>query len=247
MRDLSPLRAVVLDVDGVIVDSPHEQAWRAALDGITEPARLTPALYQTYVAGRPRLDGARAILEQLGVPDAAVRSVAYAEAKQRRIIDLIAAGSFAAFPDAVRFILAVKAQGLRVAAASSSKNANAMLRLVPLPGGGSLLDAFDANLSGRDVRHGKPDPEIFLTAAAELRVPPGACLVVEDAPAGIVAARAGGMAALGTARSGPAAELVAAGADLVVASLDEVAIDELPNGRLRLRAAPGSQTHADRA
>ena len=79
---------------------------------------------------------------------------------------------------------------------------------------------------------GKPNPEIFLLAAAEMRVAPARCFVVEDAPAGIEAARAGRMTALGVARLQDAAELRAAGADLVVTSLDEVAIDELADGRL---------------
>ncbi len=94
---------------------------------------------------------------------------------------------------------------------------------------------FDANVCGRDLRQGKPNPEIFLLAAAELRVPPAHCVVVEDAPAGIEAARAGDMAALGVARHDDAALLRAAGADLVVTSLDEVAVDELADGRLRRR------------
>ena len=82
---------------------------------------------------------------------------------------------------------------------------------------------------------GKPDPEIFLLAAAELGVVPAVCLVVEDAPVGVEAARAGGMAALGVARLGDEALLRAAGADLVVTSLDEVAVEALAEGRLRTR------------
>ncbi len=238
MRELPPIRAVVLDVDGVIVDSPHEAAWRAALAGFTDPARLTPALYRSLVAGRPRLDGARAILDHLGLDPTLAEP--YAQAKQQRIVDLIAAGRFAAFPDALRFLAAAKARGLRLAAASSSRNANLMLAQLTLPSGTPLLDAFDANLSGREMRHGKPDPEIFLTAAAELAIVPTACLVVEDAPAGIRAARAGGMAALGIARTGSADELTEAGADLVLPSLDALALEDLPAGRLRPIAPPRS-------
>jgi beta-phosphoglucomutase-like phosphatase (HAD superfamily) len=122
-----------------------------------------------------------------------------------------------------------------MAVASSSKNANQMMRSIRLDSGRSLLDVFSANVCGRDLRHGKPNPEIFLLAAAELGVPPDQCFVVEDAPAGIEAARAGRMAALGVARLGDAASLRAAGADLVVTSLDEVAIDELVAGRLSRR------------
>jgi beta-phosphoglucomutase len=63
---LRPLSAVIFDVDDVLVASPHERAWREALRGITEPAPLTAAIYQACVAGKPRLAGARAILERLG-------------------------------------------------------------------------------------------------------------------------------------------------------------------------------------
>jgi beta-phosphoglucomutase-like phosphatase (HAD superfamily) len=110
-----------------------------------------------------------------------------------------------------------------------------MMQLIPIDTGDSLLDMFDANTCGRELRRGKPDPEIFLLAAQELDVPPDRCVVVEDAPAGIQAARAGGMAALGVARLHDEALLHAAKADLVVTSLDEVAVDALANGQLRRR------------
>ena len=72
------IAAAIFDVDGVLVASPHERAWREALRGITDPARLTTELYQAHVAGKPRLSGARAALEQLKIPDAAERAVSYA-------------------------------------------------------------------------------------------------------------------------------------------------------------------------
>jgi len=226
------LVAGVFDVDGVLLVSPHERAWREALHGFAEPARFTTAMYQAHVAGKPRLSGARAALEALGVPDAERQAVAYAERKQERLEALIQAGSVAAFADALRFVRAVGALGWRMAVASSSKNTNRMMQPIRLASGQSLLDAFSANVCGRDLRHGKPDPEIFLLAAAELRVAPERCFVVEDAPAGIKAARAASMTALGVARLGDAALLQAAEADLVVTSLDEVAIGELADGRL---------------
>jgi len=89
-----------------------------------------------------------------------------------------------------------------------------------------------ANTCGRDLPQGKPNPDIFLLAAAELRIAPARCVVVEDAPAGIEAAKAARMTGLGVARFGDAASLRAAGADLVVTSLDDVTIDELTGGRL---------------
>jgi len=230
-----PPAAVIFDVDGVLVASPHEQAWREALRGITDPARLTTAIYQAHVAGKPRLSGALAALEQLGVPDAPARTAGYAAHKQHLVEALIEAGDFTVFPDALRFAQALAAAGIPLAVASSSKNANQMMGRIPLPPDRTLLDLFAVNVCGRDFARGKPDPEIFRTAAAELHAPPARCLVVEDATAGIEAALAGGMLALGIARLGDAALLRAAGADLVVTDLDQVAVDRLIAGTLGTR------------
>jgi HAD superfamily hydrolase (TIGR01509 family) len=228
--------AIIFDVDGVVVASPHEEAWRSALDGITDPLRLTTEIYQAHVAGKPRPAGARAVLDQLGIPDAGHLAIRYAERKQMLVEKLIADGAFSAFPDALRFILATRKLGFGLAVASSSRNAIQMMRLIRFDSGDSLLDSFGANTCGRELLHGKPHPEIFLLAAAGLGVSPDRCLVVEDASAGIEAARAGGMAALGVARLHDEALLHAAKADLVVASLDEVSTDGLAYGELRLRA-----------
>jgi beta-phosphoglucomutase-like phosphatase (HAD superfamily) len=231
------LTAAIFDVDGVLLASPHERAWREALQDFADPNRFTSAMYQAHVAGKPRLSGARAALEALGVPDAGRHAVAYAERKQKRLEELIHAGSVAAFPDALRFVQAVGTLGWRMAVASSSKNANGMMQSIRLDSGQSLLNVFSANVCGRDLRQGKPNPEIFLLAAAELHVAPAQCFVVEDAPAGIEATRAGHMTALGVARHSDAALLRAAGADLVVTGLDEIAVDELADGRLCRRPA----------
>ena len=231
------LTAAIFDVDGVLLASPHERAWREALAGYADPARFTTAVYQAQVAGKPRMAGALAALEAMGVPDAERQAATYAERKQARLEELIRAGSVKAFPDALRFVQAIKGLGWPMAVASSSKNANAMLKLIHLADGSSLHDAFGVNVCGRDLRHGKPDPEIFLLAATGLRVAPAHCVVAEDAPAGIQAARAGGMAGLGVARLHDAAGLEAQHASLVVTSLDEVAIDGLAAGRLCRRPA----------
>ena len=236
MSDYSQtLTAAIFDVDGVLLASPHERAWREALQGFADPDRFTASMYEAQVAGKPRLDGALAALTELGVLDAARLAGVYAERKQKRLEELIDAGSVAAFPDALRFVQAVSALGWNIAAASSSKNANAMMRTIRLDSGQSLFDIFNVNVCGRDLPKGKPDPEIFRLAAAELRVEPARCFVAEDAPAGIEAAHACYAMALGVARHGDSAQLGAAGADLVVTSLDEIAIDELVGGRLRRR------------
>ena len=121
------MRAAIFDVDGVLLASPHERAWRDALVGLADPARFTTAVYQAAVAGKPRMDGAIAALKALGVADAAGHVGAYAERKQARLEELIATGQVRAFPDALRFVAAVSALAWPRAVASSSKNANAML------------------------------------------------------------------------------------------------------------------------
>jgi HAD superfamily hydrolase (TIGR01509 family) len=240
-------RGAIFDVDGVLVDSPHERAWRETLRELMEtrwsdirgestysPERFTPQLYQQVVAGKPRMSGARAALDYFQVPNAETRVEEYADRKQQLVVELIEAGEFTAFADALRFVLAVHGAGVLVAAASSSKNAGLLLRKVLL-GPGSLLDVFDSNISGRDFAQGKPHPEIFLTAAKELGLAPRECFVVEDATAGVEAAKAGNMAALGVARADDAELLSAAAADLVVTTLDEVDLDRLSEGRLARR------------
>ena len=161
----------------------------------------------------------------------------YAAVKQEHLIKLMEAGEFTAYPDAIRFVLATKAAGIPIAAASSSKNADLLLRQVRLDDyvaekGLALLDLLDADVSGRDLPRGKPDPMIFLVAAEELPATPARCFVVEDAAVGVQAAKAGRMAALGVARLGDTEALVNAGADLAVRSLDEVSRPALAEGRL---------------
>jgi beta-phosphoglucomutase len=253
-------RGAIFDVDGVLVDSPHERAWREALQELMEnewsdirgqttysPDRFTPAIYQAVMAGKPRAAGAQSALEYFGVPDAAARADLYGERKQERVIKLIEAGKFHAFTDALRFVLAVKNAGIPLAVASSSKNAGLFLRKIqldlfcaerglPYPfvhEGMTLLEIFDADISGRDFKQGKPHPEIFLTAAQELHQEPQSCFVVEDASSGVQAAKAGNMAALGVARMHDQQLLNEAGADLVVTSLDDAAINSLQDGRLQ--------------
>src|SRR5215831_20806395 len=252
-------RGAIFDVDGVLVDSPHERAWREALRDLMEhewsdirgsttytPERFTTAVYQAVMAGKPRRDGARAALEYFEVPDAADRADQYGEQKQRRVIELIEAGEFHAFADALRFVLGVKSRGVPIAVASSSKNAGLFLSRIRLDvfaaerglpydfirEGLPLQGIFDADTSGRDLPRGKPDPMIFLTAAGELGLPPPSCFVVEDATSGVQAAKAGEMAAVGVARMHDQALLQQAGADLVVTALDEVAIEALDRGSL---------------
>ena len=256
---MAAFQGAIFDVDGVLVDSPHELAWREVFRSLMEgdwrdvrdqtrwtPEAFTPAVYQQLVAGVPRMAGARAAMEHFGVPDIEARIGQYAADKQAHVITLIEEGRFMAFPDALRFILAVKDMGIRVAAASSSKNAKRLLERIRLDTfaaeqklgydfirpGMTLQELFDADISGRDFPHGKPDPTIFLTAAEELGVPPSRCFVVEDSSSGISAARAAGMASLGIARLHDELLLVESRADLVVTTLDNVSLRALAEGVL---------------
>ncbi|MDQ6805367.1 MAG: HAD-IA family hydrolase [Actinomycetota bacterium] len=253
----------IFDVDGVLVDSPHEPAWREVLKELMEgdwadirdqttwtPPAFTAEVYQQIISGKPRMAGALAALEHFGVPDPETRVDVYAERKQERVVALIEAGEFSAYPDALRFLLAVKDAGIAVAAASSSKNAGLFLRQIRLDKfaardglaydwikpGLTLLAAFDVDTSGRHFEQGKPHPEIFLTAARELGIDPRAVFVVEDAVSGVQAAKAGAFAALGLARHDDEAQLAEADADIVVSTLDDIDLGGVAEGRLARRA-----------
>jgi beta-phosphoglucomutase len=249
------LHGGIFDIDGVLLDTPHERAWREALQELmagpwhalapqttyTSDA-FTTAVYQQQVAGKPREAGAAAALAYFHVPDPdGARTREYSEAKQALLERLAAAGDVRTYDDALLFLLEVKAAGVHVCAASSSKNADAFLRAVNVSaftavhglrypfvaGATNLLELFDANVDGRAVPHGKPAPDLFLAAAQALGIDPSRCFVAEDAPAGVEAAKAGGMYAIGVARHDDAESLRAKGADLVTPRLDEIDVPAL--------------------
>jgi trehalose/maltose hydrolase-like predicted phosphorylase/beta-phosphoglucomutase-like phosphatase (HAD superfamily) len=266
-------RGAIFDVGGVLVDLPHHRAWREALRELMEgewsdirgqtsysPERFTHTVYQQVMAHLPHLAGARGVLEYFGVPGAGGRAGRYAAGKQEHAIKLVEMGEFAAFADALRFILAVKNLGIPVAAASLSTSARRFLRQIRLDTfaagqrldypfirpGLTLLQLFDANISGRDFPRGQHDPMIFLAAAAKLGATPDRCFVVADAVTGVEAAKAGKMTALGVARLGDEELLLQAGADLVVTTLDDVSLEALADGRLEQRQASAERRRRQR-
>ena len=104
-------QGAIFNMDGVLVDSPHELAWREALKELLDgdwrdirdrtrwtAERFTTQLYQQLLAGKPRLAGAQAALEYFGVPDVDRRSEQYAAAKQRLVVQLIEQGRLGHFP-----------------------------------------------------------------------------------------------------------------------------------------------------
>jgi beta-phosphoglucomutase len=123
------------------------------------------------------------------------------------------------FPGVVRLIEELRGRGLKVALASSSKNANTVVDLL------NIRHLFDIIVDGNMVAHSKPDPEIFLLAARQLRVKHEACLVIEDAAAGVEAALAAGMACVGVGSGdllGKANLVIAHTGDFETSTLDKL-------------------------
>ena len=187
---------------------------------------------------RQRLfERAAALLAYFNIPNAnGDRLEALCRDKQRMIAHLIDEGKFTAYDDALGFAVKAKCAGALLGAASSSKNANKLISKVELHEfcrrsgleccfvrpQTTLLDIFDANVCGRELARGKPHPEIFLSAAEMLGREPGACVVIEDAPSGVQAAKSGGMLCIGVARLDDQDLLRSAGADWVVSSLNGI-------------------------
>ncbi len=110
-------------------------------------------------------------------------------------------------PGTIEFIQDIKSHGIKTAIGSASKNAGFILGRL------GLAESFDAIVDGTKVFRAKPDPEIFLRAAEELNIPPGNCIVFEDAAAGVEAAIRGGMACIGIGEESllPKAKMVVKG------------------------------------
>ena len=206
------MRAVLWDLDGVLVDSApfHFQAWRELFTSLGREFseadfRHTFGLRNDTILG-----------DLLGdLPPAEVeRLAARKEALFRRAVR----GNIAALPGALALLRLLRERGLRLALVSSTPHANIELVLRSL----GVETAFDVIVGEEDVTRGKPDPEGFLLAAERLGVPPGECVVIEDAPAGVEAAKRGGMRCVGVCGDRPREAL--AKADLVVENLEDPAM-----------------------
>ena len=185
------IRGVIFDLDGVIVttDDCHYRAWKRMAD---EEGIYFDRSINERLRGVSRMDSLSIILERAGKPYTEAQKEEMAARKNRYYVDLISALTPEdILPGALEVINALKAKGIRVAIVSSSRNTPIILRQI------GLSNAFDAVSDGNQITHSKPHPEVFLLAAKLLQLPPAECLVVEDADAGIEAALAGGMKALG--------------------------------------------------
>jgi len=205
--------AAIFDMDGVLVDTyhAHYQSWLAMAQaegfGFTEEefAQTFGRTSREIIAhfwGRGRLSD-----EEIALMDERK------EAAFREIIEQ----DFPAMPGASALLEDLHRAGFALAVGSSGPPENVELVVNKL-GADSLLGAV---VTGRDVHRGKPDPEVFLIAAQRLQVDPQRCVVVEDAPAGVEAARAARMHSVGLASTGRTPDDLAA-ADLVVERLDEL-------------------------
>lgn len=186
------IEGLIFDLDGVIVftDKFHFQAWKALADrlGIYFDEKINHRL-----RGVSRMESLEIILERYeGKPFTTEEKEALAEEKNKTYRKLLDTMTPADVSDEVRATLAeLRRRGYRLAIGSSSKNAKYILEKV------KLTDAFDAISDGTNITRSKPDPEVFLKGAEFLGLKPEVCMVVEDAKAGIQAAKAGGMYAAG--------------------------------------------------
>ncbi|MBM3216773.1 HAD family phosphatase [Candidatus Poribacteria bacterium] len=211
-----PTHAVLFDLDGVLVDSSlyHRMALERLGDELGVP--VTEAFHRATFGTRTR-ETLIALLNPIPSDAELDRLIERKEALYREC----ARGRIDPLPGAVELVRGLRAAGVALAIGSSTVLANVELALREI----GVLDSFDAIVAGEDVSIGKPDPEVFLTAARKVEVPPERCVVIEDAPQGVEAARRGGMRVVAVASSRDAAELV--GADRVVASLSDLSPDDL--------------------
>lgn len=204
-------RAVLWDLDGTLADSRdyHWRAWRdsMAAAGVT----ITDAQFNASFGQRND-----AILTNwLGSDATPERIREIGDAKEALYRTLMSREGIVPLPGAAEWVRRLHDEGWKQAIASSAPRLNVELMVTML----ELRDWIDELVSAEDVRAGKPDPEVFLTAAARLGVAPARCVVVEDAAAGIEAARRGGMRSIGVGPSPIQA------ADIAMRSLDALPPD----------------------
>jgi beta-phosphoglucomutase len=208
------IRAFIFDLDGVLTDTSefHYLAWKRLADeeGIPFTREDNEAL-----RGVSRHESLRLLLKGRTLP--LEQFEAWAERKNRYYLELIKQiTSRNLLPGALEFLQALQKAGLKRAIASSSKNARLVVERL------NLLPWVDVLVDGTMVDRSKPAPDLFLKAAELLGEPPNACVVVEDAEAGIEAARAAGMRVIGI---GPNERV--GKADLVLPGLNALGLDEI--------------------
>ncbi len=205
-------RGALFDLDGVIVDSSqfHYESWVKL--GEEVGFVMTPEFFRKTFGQRNDL-----IIKQL-VPNATDEQIAEWGARKEELYREVARGRLVPLPGAMELIRGLKELGFKLAIASSTPRINIAFAIEQLNMGG----LFDDFVGAEDVKHGKPDPEVFLTAAQRVGAPPERCVVFEDAIAGVIAAKRGRMKCIAVTTTNPRKALEEAGADLIVDSLIEV-------------------------
>lgn len=205
------IEAVIFDMDGVLVDSEPFICRAACMMFAERGVTVGPGDFEPFVGmGENRYIGG--VAEKYGH---AVDILAVKKRTYDIYLDIIK-GALKPLPGVFEFIDACKARSYKLAVASSADLRKVEGNLVEI---GLPLDRFDAVVTGDDVAHKKPAPDIFLEAANRIGKEAAACLVVEDAPSGVAAAKAAGAKCLGITSSFTEAQL--AGADCFARDLAE--------------------------
>lgn len=214
---------VIFDMDGVLIDSydSHFQSWK---DLAEEEGKPFTREQFTWAFGRTSRECAEKYW-----PEADAKRVAELDDRKEVLFRQIIADAFPMMDGAAELIDQLNKAGFKLAVGSSGPPDNVNLTLSKI----NRPDCFQGVVTGMDVKKGKPEPEVFLTAAKKLGLDPSRCAVVEDAPAGVTAALRAGATAIGFASTGRTHEELNE-AHLIVDSLDELSpqrIKDLIDGR----------------
>ncbi|WP_129716026.1 beta-phosphoglucomutase [Pedobacter sp. SYP-B3415] len=214
--NLRKIKACLFDLDGVLVDTAvfHYQAWKrlAATLGFDFTEEQNEEL-----KGISRMESLAKILNWGGQVKSDAEAIELATTKNNWYVEMISAMTPAdVLPGARSFLEELKKNDIRIALGSASKNAGLILERT------GLTALFDAVVDGNTVSRSKPDPEVFLKGAEILDCSPQACVVFEDAVAGIQAAKNAGMKAIGIGNPE-----ILSGADRCVTGLDKLHVADL--------------------
>lgn len=245
--DVTSIHAVVFDTDGVVTDTAkvHAAAWKRVFDAFIQdscgpgaPRFDIRADYLPYVDGRPRRDGVRAFLASRGItlsegrpsdPPGAPTVHGLSRAKDELFVRELERRGVAVFPSTITLVRELRDRGCRTGVVSASRHCRQVLAAA------GVIGLFDMLVDGNDMARlalpGKPDPALFLEAAARLGVPPKATAIVEDALPGVQAGRRGAFGlVVAVDRGGQADALKSAGADIIVTDLAALTIVGSPAG-----------------